>query len=192
MRRLTVIFTLALALVAGLTVPTGAASTCASDTYSRADFHRVAKKAFRSKPYTTKERREVECAIRRQKTKKSRRIVHMHYTRYYASYKRRNAPGPTIRGRVSWFTDHVTASGISGSTPGVAIRPGATYHSGRPYLRGYWRVRIGEHSAVLRQIDIGPHQWTNRRIDVTRAALKYFPGFRTDAIGTATYLGKRR
>ena len=89
-----------------------------------------------------------------------------------------------------------TASGGTTATPGVAIRPGAHYESGRATLGGYWRItdpKTGK-SVVLKQTDIGPNQSTGRRIDVTYSALKKFGyserNFPTDANWTAEYLGK--
>ena len=89
-----------------------------------------------------------------------------------------------------------TASGGTTATPGVAIRPGAHYESGRATLGGYWRItdpKTGR-SVVLKQTDIGPNQSTGRRIDVTYSALKKFGyserNFPTDANWQAEYLGK--
>lgn len=106
--------------------------------------------------------------------------------------------GTVVRGRVSTFGPPnegaaKTASGVSDSTAGVAIRPGATYQSGEATLGRIWNISIGGHSASLKQIDVGPNQSTGRRIDVTGAgarALKIDPrGFPTDSTGTATLLG---
>lgn len=108
-----------------------------------------------------------------------------------------------VVGPVSWFggpNDDMdsgrTAGGQTTATPGVAIRPGAHYESGRATLGGYWRItdpRTGK-SAVLKQTDIGPNQSTGRRIDVTYSALKKFgygeKDFPTDAKWKAEYLGK--
>jgi len=108
-----------------------------------------------------------------------------------------------VNGRVSWFggpNDGMdsgrTAGGQTTAVPGVAIRPGGHYESGRPTLGGYWRItdpKTGK-SVVLKQTDIGPNQSTGRRIDVTYSALKKFGyserNFPTDANWTAEYLGK--
>lgn len=111
------------------------------------------------------------------------------------------AKGGVVRGKVSWFggpndgmDSGKTALGLTTSTPGVAIRPGATWQTGRPYLGGYWRTTLNGRTAVLRQTDLGPNQSTGRRIDYTYSALPKIGysqrNFPTDDIGTATYLGK--
>ena len=108
-----------------------------------------------------------------------------------------------VVGPVSWFgglrdgmDSGRTAGGQTTATPGVAIRPGAHYESGRATLGGYWRItdpKTGK-SVVLKQTDIGPNQSTGRRIDVTYSALKKFGyserNFPTDANWQAEYLGK--
>jgi hypothetical protein len=107
------------------------------------------------------------------------------------------AGGLVVKGRVSTFgppneAAAQTATGVSDSEPGVAIRPGATYQSGEPYKGRLWQISIKGHVGNLKQIDIGPNQSTGRRIDVTGAGAaqlgidpRQFP---TDAIGTATLL----
>jgi hypothetical protein len=108
------------------------------------------------------------------------------------------AGGLVVRGKVSTFGPPnepaaQTATGVSDSLPGVAIRPGATYGSGQPYKGKMWRISIGGHTGTLKQIDIGPNESTGRRIDVTGAGsaqLGIDPRkFPTDSIGTATLLG---
>jgi TP901 family phage tail tape measure protein len=104
--------------------------------------------------------------------------------------------GTVVKGRGSWFTGGTTASGVQASkTAGVAIRPGATWQTGRPYLGGIWDISApNRRHARLRQIDLGPNQSTGRRIDITPAGItklgyttKNFP---TDAVFTARWLGK--
>lgn len=110
--------------------------------------------------------------------------------------------GGHVRGRVSWFggphdsqDSGRTALGLTTATPGVAIRPGDTWQTGRPTLGQYWRVRLRNgRSAVLRQTDLGPNQSTGRRIDLTYSALSRFGyregNFPTDSIGVADLVGK--
>ncbi len=114
------------------------------------------------------------------------------------------ATGGKVAGKVSWFggpndkstRGRKTALGLSPNTPGVAIRPGASFTSGRPYLGGYWDVHVGGKHSVLRQIDLGPHERTGKRIDITSAALGRFgfteKTFPTGAAGWAAWLGKDR
>lgn len=106
--------------------------------------------------------------------------------------------GQKVTGRVSTFGPPTeprgtTASGVTSQSRGVAIRPGASFQSGRPFLGGFWRVQIGGHTATLKQIDIGPNQSTGRRIDVTGAGARFMglnpAKFPTDHRGTATFLG---
>jgi len=109
-----------------------------------------------------------------------------------------------VVGRGSWFggpndgmDSGKTAAGFTTARPGVAIRPGGTYESGRKYLRGYWRVTAPNgRSVVLQQTDIGPNQSTGRRVDVTYSAIGKFGynerNFPTDGRFTATYLGKKK
>lgn len=108
------------------------------------------------------------------------------------------AAGGVVRGKVSTFGPPLeaagrTATGSSSRFAGVAVRPGATFESGRQYLNGFWQVQIAGRTAVLKQIDLGPHERTGRRIDVTGAgarALHLNPArFPTDEIGTARWLG---
>lgn len=113
-------------------------------------------------------------------------------------------PGMLVRGRGSWFggprdsmDSGATALGLTTATPGVAVRPGGSYMSGRATLGGYWRVRAPNGKvAIIRQTDIGPNQSTGRRIDVTYSALRQLGynerNFPTDAGFSARYLGKRR
>lgn len=109
------------------------------------------------------------------------------------------ARGGVVRGKVSVFGPPLekagtTALGVSSSNQGVAIRPGATFQSGRPTLGDYWRVTIGSRSTVLRQTDLGPHEHTGRRIDLTGAGsikMGINPSrFPTDKIGAAVHLGR--
>lgn len=108
----------------------------------------------------------------------------------------------TFRGRGSFFggpsdpTDSGrTALGLTTAVPGVALRPGADYMSGKPYLGGYWLITAPNGKrALLRQTDIGPNQSTGRRVDVTYSALSRLGysqnNFPTDGNFKATYLGK--
>lgn len=94
--------------------------------------------------------------------------------------------GPGIHGRVSTFGPPLepagrTASGVSSSQPGIALRQ-------RDFGRAY-RLVIGAHSGVLPHTDWGPAAWTGRAIDVTGAGARtlgidprHFP---TNAMGTA-------
>jgi len=110
--------------------------------------------------------------------------------------------GKPVRGRASWFGGghdsgnprHDTASGVSDSFPGLAVRPGGTFESGRPTLGGYWLVNLNGKRKVIRQTDLGPHQDTGRTWDFTPAALKRFglttSSFKTDSTVSGVYLGK--
>lgn len=107
------------------------------------------------------------------------------------------AAGGVVVGKVSTFgppseAASTTASGASSSKPGVAIRPGATWQTGKPYLGSWWQIGIHGHTGKLQQIDLGPNQSTGRRIDVTGAGARQLgfnpAAFPTDAIGTAVPL----
>lgn len=107
------------------------------------------------------------------------------------------AKGGVVVGRVSTFGPPsegagTTASGASSATAGVAIRPGSTWQSGKPFLGDLWQIQIGSHSGRLKQIDLGPNQSTGRRIDVTGAGARQLgidpSRFPTDSTGTATLL----
>jgi len=111
------------------------------------------------------------------------------------------AAGGHVRGKLSWFggphdsqDSGKTALGLTTATPGVAIRPGDTWQTGRATLGRYWRIRTPNgRSAVLRQTDLGPNQSTGRRIDLTYSALGrlgYTEGsFPTDRVGVADLVG---
>lgn len=107
------------------------------------------------------------------------------------------AQGGVVVGKVSTFgppseAAGKTATGASSSAAGVAIRPGATFESGRSSLNHWWQIGINGHTGRLKQIDLGPNQSTGRRIDVTGAgarALGFDPTrFPTDSTGTAVLL----
>ena len=107
------------------------------------------------------------------------------------------ATGGHVRGKLSWFggphdsqDSGRTALGVTTATPGVAVRPGDTWQTGRATLGSYWRIRTPNgRTAVLRQTDLGPNQSTGRRIDLTYSALGrlgYTEGnFPTDSVGVA-------
>lgn len=92
-------------------------------------------------------------------------------------------------GKISWFNDATTASGISAATyPGIAVLDQAT-------LGGYWLVHMPNgRQAVVKQIDIGPATWTGRLYDFSAPAVRALgyttSNFPTDAVANATYLGK--
>lgn len=118
-----------------------------------------------------------------------------------------------LEGRVSYFNGpaDITASGMSINTPGVALnlKPGSDAsgwnnertqkwiswaREGRPMMV---RVRTQGRSAVLPVIDLGPHESTKRAIDITEAGLRKMgwktpAGFRTDAWGKVTFLGRKK
>ena len=108
--------------------------------------------------------------------------------------------GTVVKGKTSTFGPpgepaHSTAGGSSSSFPGVAIRPGATWQTGKPFLGGSWEIDLGpSHRGVLKQTDLGPNEWTGRRIDITGAGARQLhldpKNFPTDSVGTARYLGK--
>ena len=109
--------------------------------------------------------------------------------------------GGVVTGKVSTFgppneAAGTTASGVTSASRGIAVRPGATWQSGKATLGQYWQVSIAGHTGTLKQIDLGPNQSTGRRIDVTGAGAKYLgidpSRFPTDATGTATLLGKSK
>ncbi len=97
-------------------------------------------------------------------------------------------------GKISWFggkgdpTDSGhTASGGTTAEPGIAVYNHKT-------LGGYWRVTAPNgKSVVLKQTDIGPAPWTNRKIDFTYSALPQLGynehNFPTNAVAKAEYLG---
>lgn len=108
------------------------------------------------------------------------------------------AGGGVVRGRVSTFGPPgekagTTASGVSSSLAGVAIRPGATWQTGKTTLGKFWQITIGGHTAILKQTDLGPNQSTGRRIDVTGAGARKLGldprRFPTDSTGTAVLVG---
>lgn len=110
------------------------------------------------------------------------------------------ATGGVVSGKVSTFGPPgegagTTATGVSSSAAGIALRPGATYQTGRALLGKLFQVRIGHHLATLKDIDLGPNQSTGRRIDVTGAGARKLGldplNFPTDSIGSATPVGSK-
>jgi len=115
--------------------------------------------------------------------------------------------GGLVRGRVSYFNDGTTASGLSAATrPGLALNLNAGTDKGwnnsttqgwMTAARGgkpvYGRVTIAGKSAVLPIIDLGPAGWTGRAIDVTQKGIEKMgftaANFPTDAMGKVKILG---
>lgn len=117
---------------------------------------------------------------------------------------------PDLRARVSWFTGSMTASGMNANKrAGVALnlRPGTeagwdnertnkwmiAAREGNPY---YARIVIRGRKITVPIIDKGPHESTNRGIDLTLRAVKRMgwegPDFPTDAFGKVYLLGQKK
>lgn len=120
------------------------------------------------------------------------------------------AKGGVIRGKVSRFDDHTTASGISArDNAGLALNMAQGTDSGwnnpktqrwmdgaragKPY---YADVGINGKSGIFPIVDLGPAGWVNRAIDVSNKAAQKMglsvSGFPTDAQGEAWLLGQSR
>jgi tape measure domain-containing protein len=109
--------------------------------------------------------------------------------------------GGTVRGKVSWFNDTETYSGIDGGAArhrGVAINP----HPGTASWSSATMRRLAKSMApvavwlrgkkfLTRFLDIGPHQSTGRAIDFSVPLIRAMgwstSNFPTDAIGTAKW-----
>lgn len=81
-----------------------------------------------------------------------------------------------VCGKVSWFNDGVTASGISAATnPGISL----LNHDG---LSEWWYYKPQQGRAVVtRQIDIGPAAWTGRIFDMSEPLRSYVGSVATDS-----------
>lgn len=123
--------------------------------------------------------------------------------RAYYKHRKYCRSGMVIEGRVSWFSDGITASGMSAAyNAGLALNlaPGtdsgwsnsttrgwvASAAAGRPVM---FRVTIAGRSATMPVIDLGPAGWVNRAIDVSGPGVDLLglsrSSFPTDSIGRA-------
>jgi hypothetical protein len=115
--------------------------------------------------------------------------------------KRYAGGGVSFSGPVSTFgppgeaAGSTALSGHSSAEPGLSLRiPGTTWSDGRNRaLMGHvFRLVVGGHSANLRDIDLGPADWTGKNIDVTGAGVAAlgipYGSFPTGAIGSVTEL----
>ena len=81
-----------------------------TSSYSRADFHRSARRSVRRAPLTSHEKRTIRRVVRCQRSARSRRVVRFHWQRYRRAYHRRQAvlavtpyPGPNgTRWSIPW------------------------------------------------------------------------------------------
>lgn len=122
-----------------------------------------------------------------------------------------NSPSALLKGKVSWFRDGQTASGISASTnPGVSLNlvPGTDQgwnnevtdawmkwaREGRPM---FVKVTTQGKSAEMPILDKGPAGWTNRAIDISvpgvyKMGFRNLSDFKTDEQGTVQFLGRKK
>lgn len=112
--------------------------------------------------------------------------------------------GVVIAGKVSTFGPPGEASGptASGNTGGDAV-PGISLHIPGTHfadpqnvrlMNHLFKVTIGNHQAILPDIDLGPADYLNRAIDVTGAGARAMgidpANFPTDSVGTAQLVGR--
>lgn len=123
--------------------------------------------------------------------------------RAYYKHRKHCRSGMVIEGRVSWFSDGTTASGLSAAyNAGLALNlaPGTdsgwnnsttrgwvtAARNGRPVM---FRVTIGGRSAVMPVIDLGPAGYVGRAIDVSGPGVDMLglsrSAFPTDSWGRA-------
>jgi hypothetical protein len=120
-------------------------------------------------------------------------------------------PGVILQGRVSYFDDGITASGVSAaSNAGVALNlvPGTDSSGWNNEVTQQWmtwaregrpmmvKVTSQGKSATMPIIDVGPNESTNRAIDITvtgvyKMGFRNLSEFKTDAQGTVEFLGRR-
>lgn len=138
---------------------------------------------------------DIDRKLIKRRWRKSKRAYYKH-----RSYCR---SGMVIEGRVSWFSDGVTASGLSAAyNAGLAINiaPGTDSGWSNSTTRGWvaaaargkpvmFRVRIAGRTAIMPVIDLGPAGWVNRAIDVSGPGVDMLglsrSAFPTDSIGRA-------
>lgn len=112
--------------------------------YSRAIFHRTARRAFKAAPYSTHERRTLRRVIRCQVAAKSVEIVRHHLRRYKAGYRRRQAvvrvtpfPGPNgSRWAIPWPIVACESGGNFSAYNGI-LGAGGAYQIIPPTWAGY-------------------------------------------------------
>lgn len=123
--------------------------------------------------------------------------------RLYYEHRKYCRSGMVIEGRVSWFSDGTTASGLSAAyNAGLALNlaPGTDSGWNNPVTQGWissarngkpvmFRVRIAGQVADMPLIDLGPAGWVNRAIDVSGPGVDRLglsrSAFPTDTIGRA-------
>lgn len=138
---------------------------------------------------------EIDRKLIKRRWRKSKRAYYKH-----RAYCR---SGMLIEGRVSYFTDGITASGMSAAhNAGLALNLNAGTDSGwnNSTTRGWvasaaagrpvmFRVTISGRTAVMPVIDLGPAGWVNRAIDVSGPGVDLLglsrSAFPTDSIGRA-------
>ena len=106
-------------------------------------------------------------------------------------------PGFTVTGAVSTFgppgdPPGTTATGVSDALPGISLHVPGTHYADpiNVALDNHWfQVTTQGHTAILKDIDLGPADYLNRAIDVTGAGVAQlgipYGSFQTGAQGTA-------
>ena len=106
-------------------------------------------------------------------------------------------PGFTVSGAVSTFgppgdVAGATATGVSDALPGISLHVPGTHYSDaiNVALDNHWfQVTTQGHTAILKDIDLGPADYLNRAIDVTGAGVAQlgipYGSYQTGAQGTA-------
>jgi hypothetical protein len=105
-------------------------------------------------------------------------------------------PGFTVSGAVSTFgppgdPPGNTATGVSDALPGISLHVPGTHYSDaiNVALDNHWfRVTTQGHTAILKDIDLGPADYLSRAIDITGAGVAQlgipYGSFQTGAQGT--------
>lgn len=137
----------------------------------------------------------LHCAVSRKHRKVSRRVWKLKAKRY--AQHRRCHMADEYSGRVSWFSDGITASGISAaSNAGLAlnIQPGTDYGYNNSTTQEWiaeqqlFLVEVNGHRAFMPVIDAGPAGWTGRMIDISGPGVDLLGisrgSFPTDAVGS--------
>lgn len=124
--------------------PSSAPASCAK-TYTRAEFHQAARKAFKAYPYTAHELRTLRRVVRCQAGgARSRKIVRFHYHRYWRAFDHRfgrvqlgdfiaTSYGPPWGGIEG---TGITSTGVTlnGHAYSVAVAPNVIPYGSRLYI----------------------------------------------------------
>lgn len=203
------LFTVIAACAAILICPGGATANTATIQSVQPWIDTVwAKERWKRGQPAAKTLRAYRVSLVRAKNDRHRNAIKRRWRKMKKAYYRHRAhrkycrSGQVFEGRVSWFSDGITASGVSAATnAGVAINPvPGTDAWNSPMTQGWMtaarngnpvmvRVTVAGRTGVFPILDLGPAAWVSRGIDFSGPAVDALglsrAAFPTDSWGTA-------